>query len=189
VIELPRLARKSHQRRMVLLIDISGSMKQHTDAYLRFAHALAQTAERIEIFTLGTRLTRITRALKVRNRTQSLALAAGIVSDWDGGTRLGDALTAFLAIPRFAGFTRGAAVIVLSDGLERGDHTTMTQAVQQLSRLVWRLVWLTPLAASPDYRPETAAMRAVLPFIDSLAGASSVTALCDRVLALAREAA
>ena len=189
MIELPRLERKPHQRRMVLLIDISGSMKQHTDPYLRFAHALARAAERIEVFTLGTRLTRITRALKARNPTQALALAAGIVADWDGGTRLGDALTAFLAIPRFAGFTRGAAVVVLSDGLERGDHTAMTAAVARLSRLTWRLVWLTPLAAASDFRPQTAAMQSVLPYLDALRGGSSVSAICDEVLALAREAA
>ncbi len=189
VIEMPRLRRKPRQRRLVLLIDISGSMKQQTDAHLRFAHALAQAAERIEIFTLGTRLTRITRALKVRNRSQALGLAAGIVTDWDGGTRLGDALTAFLAIPRFAGFTRGAAVIVVSDGLERGDHAAMTEAVAQLSRLAWRLVWLTPSAASADFRPETAAMQAVLPYLDALEDGSSIAALCERVLALSREAA
>ncbi len=189
VIELPRLKRKPHQRRMVLLIDISGSMKQHTDQYLRFAHALARSAERIEVFTLGTRLTRITRALKLRNPTQALALAADIVADWDGGTRLGDALTALLAIPRFAGFARGAAVIVLSDGLERGDHAAMTAAVARLSRLAWRLVWLTPLATAADFRPETAAMQAVLPYLDALRAGSSVAAICDEVLALAREAA
>ena len=89
VIELPKLKRKLRQRRIVLLIDVSGSMKDQTDSYLRFAHALAQAGRRIEIFTLGTRLTRITRAMKVRNRAQALNLVSGIVADWDGGTRLG----------------------------------------------------------------------------------------------------
>lgn len=189
VIELPRLDRRMRQRRIVLLIDVSGSMKQQTDGYLRFAHALARAGRRIEVFTLGTRLTRITRAMKVRNRVQALMLAAGTVSDWDGGTRLGDALQAFLAIPRYAGFARGAAVIVLSDGLERGEHAAMTDAVEQLSRLAWKLVWLTPLAAGRDVRPETTAMQSVLPFIDHLDGGNSIQALCERVLALGREAA
>ena len=189
VIELPRLERRMRQRRIVLLIDVSGSMKQQTDGYLRFAHALTRAGRRVEVFTLGTRLTRITRAMKVRNRVQALTLAAGAVADWDGGTRLGDALQAFLAIPRYAGFARGAAVIVLSDGLERGDHGALTDAVEQLSRLAWKLVWLTPLATGRDYLPETAAMQAVMPFIDHLDGASSVEVLCNRILALGREAA
>ena len=193
VTQLPRLARKMRQRRIVLLIDVSGSMKEQTDSYLRFAHALAQAGQRIEIFTLGTRLTRITRALKVRNRAQALSLVSGIVADWDGGTRLGDALQAFLDIPRFAGFARGAVVIVLSDGLERGDHAAMTDAVECLSRLVWRLEWLTPLAADVPrdrrYSPETEALQSVMPFVDSFGNASTVRSLCAHVLALGREAA
>lgn len=193
VTELPRLARKMRQRRIVLLIDVSGSMKEQTDSYLRFAHALAQAGQRIEIFTLGTRLTRITRALKMRNRPQALNLVSGIVADWDGGTRLGDALQAFLDIPRFAGFARGAVVLVLSDGLERGDPSAMTDAVERLSRLSWKLEWLTPLATDVPgdgrYRPETEALQSVLPFVDSFGDASTVRSLCAHVLALGREAA
>lgn len=193
VTQLPRLARKMRQRRIVLLIDVSGSMKEQTDSYLRFAHALAQAGRRIEIFTLGTRLTRITRALKVRNRAQALNLVSGIVADWDGGTRLGDALQAFLDIPRFAGFARGAVVLVLSDGLERGDHAAMTDAVERLSRLSWKLEWLTPLAADAPgdgrYSPETEALQSVLPFVDGFGDASTVRSLCAHVLALGRDAA
>jgi len=189
VVELPKLRRKLRQRRIVLLIDVSGSMKDQTDGYLRFAHALAQAGQRIEIFTLGTRLTRVTRALKLRNRTQALSLVSGIVADWDGGTRLGDALQAFLDIPRFAGFACGAAVLVLSDGLERGDHSAMVAAVEKLSRLSWQLRWLTPLAGDAGYRPETAAMQAIAPYLDAIEDGSSVAALCQRVLNLSREAA
>lgn len=189
LIELPRLVRQKRQRRIVLLIDISGSMKQHTDTYLRFAHSLAQVGLRIEIFSLGTRLTRITRALKLRNRTQALAMASTLVADWDGGTRLGDALQAFLAIPRYAGFTRGAAVVMLSDGLERGDPAAMIDAVEHLSRLAWKLAWLTPLAADPEYSPETTALKAVLPYLNVLDNGSSISSLCNQVLALGREAA
>jgi uncharacterized protein with von Willebrand factor type A (vWA) domain len=188
-VELPRLSRRPRQRRIVLLIDVSGSMKEGTDAHLRFAHALARAGSRVEIFTLGTRLTRVSRALKVRNREQALAMASTIVADWDGGTRLGDALEAFLSVPRFAGFARGAVVLVLSDGLERGDHAAMTRAVEHLSRLAWRLVWLTPLGGAPGFRPETAAMQSVLPYLDALKDASSLAALCEEVMALGREAA
>jgi uncharacterized protein with von Willebrand factor type A (vWA) domain len=82
---------------------------------------LAHAVERIEVFTFGTRLTRVTRAMRLKNREQALVATSAIVSDWDGGTRIGDALQAFLGVPRFAGYSRGALVLILSDGLERGD--------------------------------------------------------------------
>ena len=138
-------------------------MKARTEAHLRFAHALVRAADRIEVFTIGTRLTRVTRALQLKNREQALATASGLVSDWDGGTRIGDALQAFLAVPRFAGAARGAVVLILSDGLERGDPKAMTDAVKRLAARAWHLSWMTPLAADPGYRPETAALKSILP--------------------------
>ena len=189
LLQLPALARRQRRRRVLLLIDVSGSMKEQTDGYLRFAHSLAQATDRIEIFTLGTRLTRITRALRRRRRDQALALASGLVADWDGGTRLGDALQAFLAVPRFAGFSRGALVVVLSDGLERGEPAALVDAMERLSRLAWGILWLNPLAASPDYAPETSALRAVLPYIDRLADGSSAASLCREVLQFERRVA
>ncbi|MCB1465460.1 MAG: VWA domain-containing protein [Nitratireductor sp.] len=189
VLRLPMLARRQRQRRILVLIDISGSMKEQTEGYMRFAHTLVQAADRIEVFTLGTRLTRITRALRHRNRDQALAVASTTVSDWDGGTRLGDALNAFLSVPRFAGFSRGALVVVLSDGLERGDHTAMTDAVQRLSRLAWRIAWLSPLVDGENALPQTAAMQSVMPFIDRLGEGGSVARICTEVLEFARRAA
>ena len=189
VLQIPRLVRKTRQRRIVLLIDISGSMKEHTEAYLRFAHALSRSCDRVEVFTLGTRLTRVSRALRIRDREQALATASTLVADWDGGTRLGDALYAFLSIPRFAGFTRGALVLMLSDGLERGDHSSLTQSVERLSRLVWQLVWLTPLANNPGYVPQTDAMVSVLPHLDSLGNGATAAHVCGHLLDLSRSAA
>lgn len=187
VMQLPRLERQTRQRAVLLLIDVSGSMKDQTDLYLRFAHTLGRAVDRIEVFTLGTRLTRITRALRLRNQDQALAAASQVVSDWDGGTRLGDALQAFLAIPRFAGFARGALTLVLSDGLERGDHAAMTDAVEKLSRRAWHLSWLSPLAVGPDFVPQTAALVSVAPFLDDIADGSSAQSICDHVLSIARE--
>jgi uncharacterized protein with von Willebrand factor type A (vWA) domain len=184
VMRLPRLRRRPRQRRVLLLIDVSGSMKARTEAHLRFAHALAQAVERIEAFTIGTRLTRVTQALRRKRREQALDAAAAIVADWDGGTRIGDALQAFLAVPRFAGYARGALVLVISDGLERGDHRAMTEAVARLAALAWRVSWLTPLAVDPRYRPETDALRSILPLIDDLADGSSTERLCAHVLEL-----
>ena len=91
--------------------------------------------------------------MRLKNREQALRRASGIVGDWDGGTRIGEALQAFLAVPRFAGYARGAVVLVLSDGLERGDPAAMREAVTRLDALAWRVSWLTPLAADPSFTP------------------------------------
>ena len=186
IFRLPRLNRRKRRRPILLVIDVSGSMKARTDAHLRFAHALVRAADRIEVFTIGTRLTRVTRALQLKNREQALATASGLVSDWDGGTRIGDALQAFLAVPRFAGTARGAVVLILSDGLERGDPKAMTDAVKRLAARAWHLSWMTPLAADPGYRPETAALKSILPHLDTLADAGSTERLCHHVLNLAQ---
>lgn len=179
VLSIAQRKRRTNQRRVLLLIDISGSMKEQTDSYMRFAHTLSGVCNPLEVFTLGTRLTRISRALRRRDQTQALEQASLQVSDWDGGTRLGDALQAFLDVPRFAGFARNAMVVVLSDGLERGDHTALTAAVMRLSRLCWHLGWLTPLASgSTTFSPQTQALQSVLPYIDRLDSGASVADLC-----------
>jgi uncharacterized protein len=184
-LHMRRRKRRLRQRRIVLLIDVSGSMKERTQSHLAFAHALARAAEQVEVFTIGTRLTRVTRALRLKSREQALAAASLLVADWDGGTRIGEALGAFLGIPRFSALARGAAVVVLSDGLERGDPSAMRNAVEHFSRLAWRLVWLTPLAANPDFEPRTAGLVAARPFLDELGDGGSIDKICARVLALA----
>lgn len=188
IFELPRTRRKMRQRRIVCLIDVSGSMHDRSDDLLAFAHALTHSAERVECFTLGTRLTRITTGLRLVSKDAALRRVAEAVADIDGGTRIGEALHAFLSVPRFAGFARSALVIVLSDGLERGTPDLMVEATQKLARVAWRLHWLTPLMADPDYRPETAAMRQIVPVLDALGDASAIPAVCDHVLGLARAA-
>jgi uncharacterized protein with von Willebrand factor type A (vWA) domain len=188
-IRLRRRKRRLRQRRIVVLIDVSGSMKERTHAHLAFAHALVRAADTVEVFTMGTRLTRITRPLRLRNREQALGTASLLVADWDGGTRIGDALNAFLAVPRFAALARSAALIVLSDGLERGDPTAMADAVARLARLAWRIIWLTPLAADPNFEARTAGLVAARPFLDKLADGGSIDSICDNVLEMASEAA
>lgn len=186
VLSLPKLTRKTRQRRILLLVDVSGSMKAHTEDAMSLAHVLVGAAERAEVFTIGTRLTRVTRVLRLRRREQALGATASLVSDWDGGTRLGDALDAFLHVPRFASFARGSLVVVLSDGLERGDPAMLTAAVGKLSSLAWRVAWLTPLAADAGYTPSTAALQAVLPVLDHLGNGAGLRPLCDEILTLAR---
>jgi uncharacterized protein len=188
-VRLRHRQRRLQQRRIVVLIDVSGSMKERTPAHLAFAHALVRAADAVEVFTVGTRLTRISRALRLRNREQALARASMIVADWDGGTRIGDALNAFLAIPRFAALARSAVIVVLSDGLERGDPTAMGNAVARFSRLAWRIVWLTPLAADPAFEARTAGLVAARPYLDRLADGGSLQSICANVLHLANERA
>ena len=148
-----------------------------------------QAADRVEVFTLGTRLTRITRALCASAiSTRALERAAALVDDWDGGTRIGPTLLAFLVVPRFAAFARGAAVVLLSDGLERGDHAEMETAIRRLGARAFRLSLCTPLAGDPALSPETAALKAILPSLDDLVDGSSLPDLADFMLTLARPA-
>lgn len=189
LLRLPVRARRLRQRRIVLLIDISGSMKAQTDRYLQFAHVLARSVDRCEVFTLGTRLTRVTRALRLRGRGRAMSAVAGLVADWDGGTRLGAALSAFLGVPRFAGFARGALVVILSDGLERGDPSSLVEGVRRLARLAWSVLWLTPLARDGQFRPQTEAMAAIAPFVDRIGSGSDIPGLTSEVLEFSKRAA
>lgn len=184
----PFRRRPTVSRRLLILIDISGSMKLHTADYLKLAHSAVQAAGRVEVFTLGTRLTRITRALRIRDLDAALGRVAALVDDWDGGTRIGPTLLAFLSVPRFAAFARGAAIVLLSDGLERGDHAEMETAIRRLHARAFRLSLATPLAGDPRFYPRTAALQAILPCLDDLVDGSSLQRLADFMLTLARPA-
>ncbi|MEQ1955668.1 VWA domain-containing protein [Mesorhizobium sp. CN2-181] len=175
-------------RKLLILIDISGSMKLWTEDYLRLAHTVVQAAPGAEIFTFGTRLTRITGPLRLRGRKQALARASALVEDWDGGTRIGPVLLAFLSVPRFSAFARGAGVVILSDGLERGDHAEMETAMRRISARAWRLSLATPLAGDSRFRPQTAALKAILPVLDDLVDGSSLSTLTKFILSLAQPA-
>ena len=188
VVTLPWLNRKHRQRKILLLIDVSGSMQDLSDPYLRFAHALCQAAKSFECFTIGTRLTRITHSLKPKERADALTRVSQAVADFSGGTRIGDALGAFLSVPRYRGYGRGALILVLSDGLERGDATPMIEAVKNLKQIAWRLHWLSPLASEQDFAPSTEALAAILPMLDDLSGAADIESVCTHVLNVARAA-
>ncbi len=189
VLRLGRLRRRLRPRKLLLLIDVSGSMKARTEENMKLAHALLQAVGNAEIFTFGTRLTRVTRPLRLKRREQALTAAAHLVSDWDGGTRIGDALQAFLAVPRFGGYARGAAVIIISDGLERGDVSALRDAVAKLSRRAWRISWLTPLATWSGFRPQTEALIAIQRFVDDIVDGGSSPAVVSHLLSLGRRAA
>ena len=181
-VTLAMKARKRRQRPILLLIDVSGSMKNQTETTLRFAHALAGASDRMEAFTFGTRLTRVTRALQLRDRGRSISRIASLAADMDGGTRLGASLEAFRDTPRLRGFAAGSLAIVVSDGLERGSADRMVEAVRWLSAVAWRLYWLSPLAGDREYSLRTEALARSLPYLDGLGDGGSAEGLTECVL-------
>jgi uncharacterized protein with von Willebrand factor type A (vWA) domain len=175
------LRRPQRPRRVLLLIDVSGSQRTCSADLLRFAHEAVRATDRAEAFTFGTRLTRVTAELDAPDVDAALASLSACVLDADGGTRIGVALQEFLANSRYVALARGALVIVLSDGLERGDPAAMAEAARRLSRLAHRLVWWSPLACDPAYRPVTRGMRAILGDLDALSGARDLPSLLEEV--------
>jgi uncharacterized protein with von Willebrand factor type A (vWA) domain len=171
------MARPQKARRILILIDISGSMQAHSQYCLRAALAISQSRPSVETFCIGTRLTRVTENLCRRDPEVALNSLSQRVFDFDGGTRLGIGLSEFLSVANYAALVRGAIVIVISDGLERGDFMPMVKSVERLSRLGHRFIWLTPLANDPKYIPATRALAACLPFLDYLDNAGSLAAL------------
>jgi uncharacterized protein with von Willebrand factor type A (vWA) domain len=181
VVTLAWLRRPPRPRRVLLLIDVSGSQRQYSPDLLRFAHEVIRVAGRAEAFSFGTRLTRITTALDTPDVDRALEALSARVLDADGGTRIGAALEQLLANGRFLALSRGALIIVLSDGLERGEPAAMAAATRRLARLGHRLLWWSPLACDPAYRPVTSGMRAILGDLDDLAGARDLESLLAQV--------
>ncbi len=153
-------------RRLVMLLDVSGSMERYARALLRLLHAAVAGRSRVEAFALGTRLTRLTRELSSRDPDRAMAAASSAVPDWSGGTRLGAGLRAFNDQWGCRGMARGALVVILSDGWDRGDPAEMSEQMQRLSRVAHRVVWVNPLKASPGYAPLARGMAAALPWVD-----------------------
>tara|TARA_B100000497_G_C7690085_1_gene419315 strand:- start:2366 stop:3466 length:1101 start_codon:yes stop_codon:yes gene_type:complete len=183
--EIIRLLRRKRQfklRPIVLLIDVSGSMKSFTEDALRFAHILLELPTRVEVFSLGTELTRLTPALKLRAQKQAFTKISELVHDFDGGTNLGDTLHSLLQNPRYAGFARGAIVISISDGLEIGNSDALLSAARKLYSLAFAHVWLTPLANTENYSPQTEALMRIEPFIDEFGSALSISHICAHLL-------
>jgi uncharacterized protein with von Willebrand factor type A (vWA) domain len=176
-VRLEHRARRLRPRRLVLLVDVSGSMQPYADAFLRFAHAAARTRPGTEVFTIGTRLTRVTREMRGRDPSAALLAVSGSVPDWSGGTRLGELLKAFLDRWGQRGLARGAVVLVASDGWERGDATLLGEQMRRLARLAHRVVWANPHRGQPGYAPMTAGMQAALPHVDDFVDGHSLAAL------------
>lgn len=180
---------KSEQpRRVVLLLDISGSMESYSRALLRFVHATVLARGRVEAFALGTRLTRLTREMATLDPDRALANAAEAVNDWSGGTRLGESLRAFNDEWAVRGMARGAVVVVLSDGWDRGDPELMAEQMARLSRVAYRVVWANPLKATDGYQPLARGMAAAMPYLDEFVEGHSLRALERLAEAITRSA-
>ncbi|MBW4718947.1 vWA domain-containing protein [Saccharothrix obliqua] len=173
----PKHRRRSvRPRKVVLLVDVSGSMKPYADALLRFAHVVARRMP-VEVFTVGTRLTRVTRELRWRDPEQALAAAARAVPDFEGGTRLGEALRAFLDGWGRRGAARRAVVVVCSDGWERGDPALLGEQAARLRRLAHRVLWVNPHVGRGGYAPVQSGIAVVLPHVDRLLAGHSLETL------------
>ena len=153
-------------RRVVLLCDVSGSMAPYSRALLRFMHAGVASGEPVEAFVLGTRLTRVTRELSSRDPDRALGEASRAVEDWSGGTRLGDTIKEFVDRWGQRGMARGAVVVVLSDGWDRGDVAVLAEQMARIHRLAHKVIWVNPLKAAPGYQPLARGMAAALPNVD-----------------------
>jgi hypothetical protein len=179
--EPPELAwrrRKVRLRPLILILDVSGSMADYSRHLLQFAYSAKRAATRVEVFCFGTRLTRITRALDHRKPDDALERAASVVFDWEGGTRIGTSLDAFVRDWGRRGLCRGGIVVICSDGLDRGDPELLATAMERLRRLSYRVVWMNPHKGDdPHFRPSTLGMLAAAPSIDLILSGHDLSSL------------
>jgi uncharacterized protein len=176
-LNLARRSRELDEPRLVILFDTSGSMDAYARVLLAFAFALRRVIKRVEIFAFNTTLVRVTRLIAPARIPQTLQRLAAEVPDWSGGTRIGACLAEFSALYKEALIDRNTTVILVSDGLDQGDAGLLAGAMRELRDRAHRIVWLNPLLGDSRYRPETAGMRAALPFVDYFGPAHSLESL------------
>ena len=176
-IERHHLAPTPRLRRLVLLLDVSGSMEPYARGLLRFVHAAVAGRQKVEAFALGTRLTRITRELTSRDPDIALRAAGERVTDWSGGTRLGSGLRQFNDEWGVRGMARNSIVVILSDGWDRGEPEQLSAEMERLQRVTHRLIWVNPLKVTPGYAPLARGMAAALPYVDRFVEGHSVAAM------------
>ena len=186
-IHLARRRRRVVRRRIVMLCDISGSMEPYARAYLQFLTCAAGAGTNAEAFVFATRLTRVTRALQTRSPAQAIQRAAAAAPDWSSGTRIGDALREFNDRHGRRGMARGAVVVIISDGWERGDPALVGREMERLARLAYRIVWVNPRVSARSYSPRAGGMAAALEHCDALVSGHSLEALEEVADAIAAE--
>ncbi len=186
-IKLKRRKRRVMPRRLVMLCDISGSMEPYARAYLQFLHCARATGPNAEAFVFATRLTRLTKQLAGRNPQRAIRRAAEAAPDWSSGTRIGEALKAFNDRHGRRGMARGAVVVILSDGWERGDCELVAREMQRLSRLAYRIVWVNPRVSAPGFKPRAGGLVAALPYCNAMVSGHSLRALDEVADAIAAD--
>ena len=172
-------ARVETHRKLIVLCDVSGSMEPYSRAILLFVHGLLESGRGVEAFAFGTRLTRLTEELAGPDPERALEVASKRVVDWSGGTRIGASLKAFNDLWGRRALSRGAVVIIVSDGWEREDTATVGREMARLARCAYAVVWVNPLKGHPDYEPLAGGMRAALPFVDRFLPGHNLAALED----------
>jgi uncharacterized protein with von Willebrand factor type A (vWA) domain len=179
LVELPRRRRRVKPRPLVLISDVSGSMERYTRMLLHFIHSVYGGLGSFEAFLFATRLTRITGYLAHRGVDDAVTEVSRAVPDWAGGTRIGDVLKVFNFQWARRVLGRGAVVLIISDGWDRGEPELLRHEMARLQRSCHRLIWLNPLLGSPDYEPLTQGMQAALPFVDDLLPVHNLASLDD----------
>jgi len=182
--ELPTRRRRLRPRPLVLLCDVSGSMERYSRMLVQFAHAVARRHRRVEVFLFSTGLTRVTRDVRVRRLNAAAGAVARAVPDWSGGTRIGVALRDLHRRWGSRVLGRGAVVLLVSDGWDRGDPRDLAHQMSRLRRRASRVIWLNPLIGTQDYAPLTRGLRAALPFVDDFLPVRTLRDVADLALHL-----
>jgi hypothetical protein len=167
-----------------MLCDISGSMEPYARAYLQFLTCAAGSGPNAEAFVFATRLTRLTRALSSRNPERAIQRAAATAPDWSSGTRIGDALRTFNDRHGRRGMARGAVIVIISDGWERGDPQLVGREMERLGRLAYRIIWVNPRVSAREFSVQAGGMLAALPHCDAIVSGHSYEALGEVVDAI-----
>ncbi|MEC7153345.1 MAG: VWA domain-containing protein, partial [Actinomycetota bacterium] len=173
------MQKNDKSRRIVFLLDVSGSMEVYARALLRFIQVAIISRRRVEAFTIGTRLTRVTHELSNRDLDKAMHITSESITDWSGGTRLGETIREFLNLWGQRGMARGATVVILSDGWDRGKSEVMDEQMARLKRIAHNIIWINPLKVSPGYEPLAQGMAAALPYIDEFIEGHSLESLIE----------
>ena len=184
--EVNRRRRGTRPRAVVLLVDVSGSMSAYADALIRLAHAYCVSGVPTEVFTLGTRLTHVTRPLHQRDPDRAVVAAGEAIPDWSGGTRLAEGVKVFLDRWGRRGMARGAVVVVFSDGWERDEPEALGEQVRRLAAVAHRVVWVNPHRGRAGYQPVQGGIMAVLPHVDDFVAGHSLAAFEELTEVVAR---
>jgi uncharacterized protein with von Willebrand factor type A (vWA) domain len=184
-VDRPYRARKEVPRKLVVLCDVSGSMDAYARALVLFLHAAVGSGPGVEAFAFGTRLSRLTPELGTRDPESALEKCTEAVTDWGSGTRIGASLKEFNDVYGKRALSRGAVVVIVSDGWERQDPDLVGREMARLARAAYAVIWVNPLKGNPEYQPLAGGMRAALPYVDRFLSGHNLRSLEELAAVLA----